>query len=404
MRGFLRIAGTLFVAVQAFWVAFSLYQSSITVAGRAARRRKPPAAGLPPRFYVAICARNEQAVVANIVGDLLAQDYPRDRFVVTVIAHNCTDSTPLVAAAAGATVIELSTERPGKAAAVRAALGAAGAEYDFIAIFDADARIPNRLLAEVAAASPNEDCLQVETVPHESHDWLVEGYGLGRRVRNALWWRPREALGLGTTVTGSGWFIRPAVLRELIPQLRTITEDLELTARICSSGRKVAYVSSTYVIVEEPHDLEPSMRQRVRWARGHFGVVAREWRPMARRVRQGDFRSLDMALYLVAPTRMLSRLAVTASFALALFAAPFSLPLAPVALAVSGEWFVPAFVVFRDRLLPPTRHGMALAIEHAALDLLWFPIGLWALVTPGSRAWVETPRSTKDESDAIAAA
>ncbi len=275
------------MALQAFWLALSLYQSGVTVAGRARGRRRRVEPPVPPRFFIAVCARNEQAVVAKIVADLLAQDYPRERFDVTVIAHNCTDSTAHVAATAGANVIELSTRRKGKAAAVRASLANAD-DYDFIGIFDADARIPRSLLSEVAEASSGEDCLQVETIPHESNDWLVEGYGLGRRVRNALWWRPRENLGLGTTVTGSGWFIRPGVLRELVPQLKTLTEDLELTARLYASGRKVAYVSTTYVVVEEPKNLKPSLQQRVRWARGHLRVVALEWWPMTRRGLRGD--------------------------------------------------------------------------------------------------------------------
>src|SRR5512135_3332308 len=131
MRGFIRIAGALFIAVQAFWVALSLYQSGISVAGRAAGPRRRRRVDAPPRFYVAVCARNEQSVVGGVIGDLLAQEYPRDCFDVTVIAHNCTDSTAHVAAMAGAGVIEVHTERAGKAAAVRAALHAAGDDYDF---------------------------------------------------------------------------------------------------------------------------------------------------------------------------------------------------------------------------------------------------------------------------------
>jgi hypothetical protein len=404
MRGVLRVVGALIFVGQAFWVAMSLYQSAIALTGRVRRVPRRAVPGVKPCFFLIVCARNEAAVIPGIVSDLLAQNYPRDRFEVIVVAHNCTDATARVAAQAGVRVVELETERPGKAVAVSAGLNAAGDACDFVGVFDADARAPRGLLAAVAEASPGEDCLQVETVPRDTGEWLVEGYGLGRRVRNALWWRPREALGLGTTISGCGFFIRPALLREHLPKVRTLTEDLELTARLYNAGRRVAYVSSSFVVVEEPHRLGASVQQRARWARGHLRVVVHGWPPMFARGLRGDLRAFDMALYLISPTRMLTRLAVSCSFALALLRLPFALPLAPVALALSGEWLLPLYVAVRDRLVPMSVPGLMLAGRHALLNLLWFPIGLWALVTPKSRAWTEMPRSTPEEPDANAAA
>ena len=186
--------------------------------------------------------------------------------------------------------------------------------------------------------------------------------------------------------------------------MRTLTEDLELTARLYSAGRRVAYVSSTFVVVEEPHRLGPSVQQRARWARGHLRVVVHAWPTMMARGLRGDVRAFDMALYLVSPTRMLTRLAVSFSFAVALFRLPFALPLKLVLLALSGEWLLPLYVAVRDRLVPMSVPGLMLAGRHALLNLLWFPIGLWALVTPKSRSWAEMPRSTPEEPDATAAA
>jgi cellulose synthase/poly-beta-1,6-N-acetylglucosamine synthase-like glycosyltransferase len=403
MRVFVRIIGVAFMAVQALWLALSLYHTAIAVIGRA-RGRTPRARRIAtPRFFIAICARNEEQVVARIVSDLKSQTYPADLYELLVVAHNCTDSTARVAREAGARVLELETERPGKAAAIRAALEWMPNQFDLLGVFDADARIPAGLLSEVAAASPGEDCLQVETVAHFTGEWLGEGYGLGRRVRNAFWWRPREAVGLGTTISGCGWFVRPNVARELLPALRTLTEDLEFTARLAASGRKVAYVSSTWVTVEEAQQLGSSVHQRARWARGHLLVVLHEWPAIVRRALHGDLRALDMALYLIAPTRMLTRAAVSISFVLSLVAAPFALPLAPVTAAFAGEWLLPLVISVRDGLVPPTRRGVLTAVRLSLLNLLWFPIGLWALVTPRSRTWKAVPRAEPEDSDVVPA-
>ena len=226
MRTILRLLRALAIAVQWAWLSLSLYQTVVTVWGRSRRPRRPETEERLPRFLLAVCARNEERVVASIVGDLLAQSYPHELFELVVFAHNCTDGTATVAERAGARVVRIDGT-PGKAAVVRAALDAGARGHDYIGIFDADARVPHGFLEAVAAATPGEDCLQVESAPRDVHEWLVEGYGLGRRVRNSLWWRPRERLGLGTTITGSGWFIRPSVLAELLPGMHTLTEDLE---------------------------------------------------------------------------------------------------------------------------------------------------------------------------------
>jgi cellulose synthase/poly-beta-1,6-N-acetylglucosamine synthase-like glycosyltransferase len=399
----LRSLRALAIAVQCAWLALSLYQTLVTVVGRARRPRAVTTVDPAPRFFLAVCARNEERVVASIVGDLLGQSYPRELFELVVFAHNCTDDTAAVAERAGARVIRIDGP-PGKAAAVGATLDAGARACDYVGVFDADARVPRGFLEAVAAAAPGEDCLQVESAPRDVHEWLVEGYGLGRKVRNSLWWRPRERLGLGTTITGSGWFVRPAVLAELLPGMRTLTEDLELTARLYASGRKVAYVSSTYIQVQEPHRLADSLSQRTRWARGHFLVVVTEWPMIIRRGARGDWRALDMALYLGAPTRMLTRMAATISLALRVLGTPMALPLLPVAAAVCGEWGLPLWVAFRDRLVPPSPAGVRLAARHAVLNVLWFPIGLWALVTPWSRSWREMPRIGEETEDVVAAA
>lgn len=400
-----RTARLLLVVAQGALLAVSLYQSAVSLCGRL--RGLPPPRERPaslPRIGAVVCVRNEASAVRRIVGDLLAQDYPQDRFDVIVAAHNCTDGTAAAARDAGARVIEVNTDTPGKIHGLRAALAAFGPGYDLIAAFDADSRVPDTLFAAVAAEAEGEDCLQVETVPQRPSEWLSGGHGLGRKARNLLWWRPRQALGLGTTISGTGFFIRPHVLAEAIQGAHTLTEDLEITAAIYASGRKVTYVSSTFVSVDEPHTLGVSAHQRLRWVRGHLGVVRHRWPAVAGRGIRGNAAAADMAVYLVAPSRVITRAGITVSVALALLRAPFALPLAPVLLAAAGEWLLPLWIAIRERILPVDRQGLRLAASHGILSLLWFPVGAWALLTARKTSWSPTPRSAPEEADATAVA
>lgn len=390
------------IAAQAFIVAVSLYQAFITTAGYVRRKRGylPPADEVRPRFGLIVCARNEEAVIGRIVRDLLAQEYPPELVEVLVVAHNCDDDTAGEAARAGASVVVLADRATGKSYPIKAGLEVLGERCDLIGVFDADARVEPGLLRAIAERSPGEVCLQAEAVPIEDPEWLAAGYGFGRKARNLFWWRPRESLGLGTTITGCGWFIRPDVFWDVFPRARTLTEDLELTASLYAAGHKVAYVSTARVAIGEPREFKSSVRQRTRWVRGHLGVVRLCWPRLATRAIRGDRRALDMALYMVVPTRLLTRTGVTTALLLTLLRVPFALPWFVAVPAVFGEWAVPAFIAWRERLVGVNRTGLELAVRHGVLSLMWFPIGLWALVTARVNVWESMPRPfQKDHSN-----
>jgi cellulose synthase/poly-beta-1,6-N-acetylglucosamine synthase-like glycosyltransferase len=400
MHRLLRAVRVLFTAAQLFFLAVSLYQSAVTLLGRMRPQpRHLPLTSGGPRFGLIVCARDEATVVSGTVMSLRAQEYPADLYEVLVVAHNCNDNTASLAARAGARVIELNTDRPGKIYPMLAGLQEMGDRCDFIGVFDADSRFPSTLLATVAAAADGEDCIQVEVVPRETDDWLARGYGLGRRSRNVFWWRPREALGLGSTLTGTGFFIRPHLMADLLENPRTLTEDLELTARLYATGKGVAYVSSTYVAVGEPQAFKSSVKQRLRWVRGHFSVIRYDWPKLVKHALKGDARAFDMALYMLVPTRLLTRTAVTGAAGLAILRVPGALPGPMLGVALAGEWVLPSVIAVRERLVPLSRGGISLAIRHGVLSLLWFPIGLWGLLTASVHAWDGSPRAPIPERD-----
>ena len=64
---------------------------------------------------ILIAARNEQAVIGNLLDSISAQDYPAEHLQTIVIADNCTDSTASLSRERGATVFErFNQEKVGK--------------------------------------------------------------------------------------------------------------------------------------------------------------------------------------------------------------------------------------------------------------------------------------------------
>ena len=81
-------------------------------------RNKPHKPVKQHRYAVLICARNEEAVIADLLGSLRGQTYPQEKLKVFVMADNCTDATAQIVRNAGATVYErFDTERVGKGGA-----------------------------------------------------------------------------------------------------------------------------------------------------------------------------------------------------------------------------------------------------------------------------------------------
>ena len=70
------------------------------------KKRTFPKTDTKLKYGVIIPARNEEAVVANLIESVRHNDYPQDQLQVFVIAHNCTDRTAEIARQHGATVYE----------------------------------------------------------------------------------------------------------------------------------------------------------------------------------------------------------------------------------------------------------------------------------------------------------
>ena len=67
------------------------------------------------KFAVVISARNESAVIGQLIHSIKVQNYPSELIDVFVIADNCTDNTADVAREAGATVFpRFNSEQVGK--------------------------------------------------------------------------------------------------------------------------------------------------------------------------------------------------------------------------------------------------------------------------------------------------
>ena len=89
-------------------VPLMLWQLGVGIMGLFSVRKLRKLEDKTYRFAVVSCARNEEAVIGQLLDSLQNQRYPRECFDLFVIADNCTDDTAAVARKHGAIVLEIS--------------------------------------------------------------------------------------------------------------------------------------------------------------------------------------------------------------------------------------------------------------------------------------------------------
>lgn len=138
----------------AVFAACYCYQVVFAVARLLKKRRRFTAQKLC-RYAVLIAARNESAVIAQLLESIRGQNYPQDLVHVYVVADNCTDNTAQIAAACGARVFQRQNKlQVGKGFALRFLLQKIQEEYpqehyDGYFVFDADNLLDPRYITEM---------------------------------------------------------------------------------------------------------------------------------------------------------------------------------------------------------------------------------------------------------------
>ena len=106
------------------------------------------------KLAVLISARNERAVIGELIRSIQQQDYPQDKLHVFVVADNCTDDTAEICRNLGCTVFErFNKQYIGKGYALNFAFEKIFADpandYEAFIILDADNLLTKNYVAEM---------------------------------------------------------------------------------------------------------------------------------------------------------------------------------------------------------------------------------------------------------------
>ena len=289
------------------WVFFLCYcYQFVYLAVPFVVKPKPTVAVKRHKYALLICARNEEAVIGELLKTAFAQTYPRELFEVFVAADNCTDRTAEVARQAGAVVYErFNKAQVGKGYAMQFLLDRIREDYgpeafDIFLVFDADNLLDKRYLAEMnkTFSAGYKVVTGYRNTKNYGDNWISAGYALWFLRESSFLNRPRMLLNTSCAVSGTGFGFR----REVIEQAGgwnffLLTEDIEFTVYNCVNGEKIGYCPTAELYDEQPVRFSQSWRQRMRWARGYMQVFGKYGRDLLRGLfRKNGFSCFDMCM------------------------------------------------------------------------------------------------------------
>ncbi len=268
------------------------------------RRYARGSTGMLNRYAVLICARNEAAVIAELLESLSAQTYPVDNITVFVMADNCTDDTAAIARGCGATVYERFNDKlVGKGYALDTLLQSVksdfGDVFDAYFVFDADNILERDYIEQMdrTFCDGYEIVTSYRNSKNYGDNWISAGYALWFLRESRYLNHARHTLGTSCAVSGTGFmFSRGVLLRQGGWPYHLLTEDIEFSVASIIDGERVGFCPDAVLYDEQPTSFRQSWRQRMRWAKGYLQVFFKYGAGLVSGMFRGKFSCFDMSM------------------------------------------------------------------------------------------------------------
>lgn len=272
----LDIIGIIFTVLSAFYIHRVVY----TVVGFFTTRKFKPAKALH-KYAILVAARNEEAVIGNLVESIKRQNYPAELITIFVVADNCTDKTAEVARELGAICYErFDKDHRTKGFALQYLVECIRRDYGIDSfegyfIFDADNLLKSDFVSHMNDSfdAGEKIVTSYRNTKNFGDNWISASYGIHwlRTVRTEH--RARSKFRLATRIQGTGFLFAWELIKDGW-NYTSLTEDRAFCADAVANGYKISYNHKAEFFDEQPIDIKTALRQRVRWSKGHLQAFA----------------------------------------------------------------------------------------------------------------------------------
>ena len=275
------------------------------------------------KYAVLICARNESAVIGDLIDSIDGQTYGRENITIFVMADNCTDGTSYIAESKGAVVYRrYNNKLIGKGYAMKELMNYIHEDYpegfDGYFVFDADNILMPNYIEEMhkTYCEGHPIVTGYRNSKNYGDNWISAGSALWFLRESRYLNLPRHLIGSSCAVSGTGFMFG----REIAEEIRDwpyhlLVEDIEFSVDQMLKGRKIAFCKNAELFDEQPVTMKQSIRQRMRWSKGYLQVVKEYGKGLISHSLKGSFSCFDTSMNIM-PAFILSAVSIICNLAL----------------------------------------------------------------------------------------
>ena len=246
------------------------------------------------KFSIIIAARNEEAVIGNLIDSLKKQNYDKKMYDINVIVNNSTDNTYKVAKKHGANTIKCEVPVKSKGDVLRYVFDKFKThDNDAYIIFDADNIVhPDFLFHMNHSLNCGYKLAQgFRDSKNYKDNWLSGSYAIFYYLQNFFFNLARKKINSSASINGTGFMVEKKFIEDLNFNPVTLTEDVELTTICAFKNEKIDFVKKAITYDEQPISFKVSFKQRLRWSKGNLQC----WKLYHRDLIKGFFKNHNLS-------------------------------------------------------------------------------------------------------------
>lgn len=221
---------------------------------------------------VFIPAYKEDFVILPVAEEALAQNYPKDKFRIVVVADSLKAETLTNLRKLDIEVIEVSFEKSTKVKALQVALNQLNSPFEIAVILDADNVMEPNFLSKINDTySRGYKVIQSQRVAKNMNTSFAILDSLSEKINNHIYRKGHSALGFSCSLIGSGMAFDYSIFKETILDMDSVGGfDREMEVKLLIKGYKSIYLESAIVYDEKIDKVENFGKQRTRWISSQF--------------------------------------------------------------------------------------------------------------------------------------
>ena len=294
-----------------FWVllglnAYALFATGylllLSVGGRFFYRKRQKEAEVNKRIAILVPAYKEDGIILSTASHFAEVSYPADFFDIYIIADALKKETIHQLQTLPVTVLEVSFDQSTKSKSLYEAFQRIEKTYDVALIIDADNILARNVLKKINDAFVNGSrAIQTRRVAKNLDTPFAILDACSEAINNHLFRKGADALGLSSSVIGSGMAFDYSVIKEVFNYIHglggTIThEDKILQLKVVERGFPIEYLEDAIVFDEKVDSPEVFAQQRRRWVSGQFIYLKHYFLPACRQLLKGNINYFTLAV------------------------------------------------------------------------------------------------------------